>query len=701
MKHEFLLEIGSEEIPAGYIMPALESMKRIMTSKLDELGLSFKAIRTAATPRRLALCVEELADSQPDREKEIMGPPKKAAFDKNNQPTKAAQGFARSRNATLEDIQVVTTAKGDYLMLRQEIKGKDTPQLLAELLPYLIKAIPFPKSMHWGANRSHFARPIQWLLALFNSKVIPFQIDGLASSDQTCGHRFMSPEFFQVHNFNDYLTGLAKAHVLAEPSQRRRAVVTAIQQASDSLDGHIIPDQELLDTVTNLLEQPEAIAGDFDEKFLRLPREVLITSMRVHQKYFPVADNNGNLLPHFVAVNNTKVKNKDLTRQGHQRVLRARLEDGLFFFNEDRRHKLIERIENLGGVVFQAKLGTMLDKTDRITKLAGWLARNLVPEQQEIIERTAFLAKADLVTDMVNEFPTLQGTMGMHYARLDGEDEAVAKGIMEHYMPLRSGSPMPVEIPGAIVSLADRLDTIVGCFGIGQTPTGGADPFGLRRQTLGMLHIIEDKAFSLSLSACIKKSMELYGDRLHSDTTLNDCLQFIQKRYANDLTTRDIPAEAVAAVLSVDFDDVTDCGARITALATISGQPAFTLLAGSFKRVRNIIKDYRTSSINENLLAETGEKALFSALERTKKHVLPLVAEKEYDLALTEILLMKDPIDTFFDDVMVMVENQKLRENRLSLLAGIADLFLKVGDFSKMYTIATDASQDSISPCMV
>ncbi len=685
MQHEFLLEIGTEEIPADYILPALDNMKKIMALKLKELDLPFGRIRIAATPRRLTLCIDDLADRQPDRLEEILGPPKKAAFNKDNQPTKAAMGFARSRGATVDDMKIVTTAKGEYLMLRQEKKGEETAQLLSDFLPELIADLPFPKSMRWGANRTSFARPIQWLLALFGSKIVPFRVNDITSSNQTRGHRFMAPEEFKVQNFNGYLADLAKAGVLVDLTQRRQTIQSEIDKAATEAGGRIIPDEELLNTVTNLVEFPLGICGEFDKKFLQLPREVLITSMRVHQKYFPVADNDGNLMANFVAVNNTRVKNSILTRQGHQRVLRARLEDALFFFKKDRQHRLSDRVDSLAGVIFQAHLGTMLEKTERLLELSTFLTQTLAPAETENVKRAAWLAKADLVTDMVNEFPALQGNMGMHYALHDGEPPAAAKGIMEHYMPVRAGSPLPSEIHGAIVGLADRLDSIAGCFGIGKIPTGTADPFGLRRLALGLLHILENLSAPLSLSASLKKAIDLYGDKLNHPAVLADSMEFIKNRYINDLIGRGLPSEAVEAVTSVSFDDIVDCRKRIDALVAISDQPTFTLLAAAFKRVNNIIKDHRGTAVQEKLLTEPGEKELFATLQAIRSEALPLVAEKQYEQALTVILRMKEPVDAFFDDVMVMVEDEKIRNNRLSLLAGIAELFLTIGDFSKMY----------------
>lgn len=693
MRQELLLEIGTEEIPAGYIAPALLFMKEAMAKKLTELSLSYGEMKTVATPRRLALCVTELMPKQPDRMEKILGPPKKAAYDADNKPTKAALGFALSRGVTVDQLKIETTPKGEYLMLIQELKGKSTTELLSLYIPELIQSIPFPKSMRWGVNRSTFARPIQWLITLLGGEIVPVQYNNLHSGNITRGHRFMDPGEMEVTNFSQYLSTLRQKNVVVNLDERRKMVEDEINAAAISVGGTIVPDPELLDTVTNLIEIPIGVCGAFDQKFLELPREVLITSMRVHQKYFTVADQDGNLQAHFVAVNNTRIDDKKLAAAGHERVLRARLEDALFFYKEDRQHSLEERRQALSGVVFQAKLGTMLEKTDRTEKLAAFLARQVDDTLAETVTRAARLAKADLVTDMVGEFPSLQGVMGKHYALSEGEHPAVAAAIQEHYLPLRAGSALPESLAGALVSLADRLDTLAGCFGIGQKPTGTTDPYGLRRHTLALLHIIAGHSLRLPLIACIEEALSLYGDKLTlgKEETRDAMLDFVKGRYLNDLNALGIPAEAVEAVTSISFNDIVDCRMRIDALRAISSRETFTLLAGSFKRVNNIIKDHQQDTVNQELLSEPAEKNLFSAFEDVAEKVQPLVEAQHYENALVKILEMKEPIDSFFDDVMVMAEDRQIRQNRLSLLRAIARLFLQVGDFSKMHGVDQEA----------
>ncbi|HFQ81905.1 MAG TPA: glycine--tRNA ligase subunit beta, partial [Desulfobacterales bacterium] len=458
MNNQFIFEIGSEEIPAGYLLPALRSLQENFAAALLELELEHGEIKGAVTPRRLTISVDDLASRQPDKTEEITGPPKKAAFDADGQPTKAALGFVKSRGASLADIQIVNTAKGEYLMIRQERRGRATRELLSSLLPELIKSISFPKSMRWGASRISFARPIQWLMALYDGEVVPCTVEGAGETGSlTYGHRFMAPQAIEVKNYDQYIAALREHHVLADPEERKAAVLAEITRAAEGSGGTILTDAELMETVANLVESPHAIRGTFDKKFLELPKDALITSMREHQKYFAIVDAGGRLLADFVAVNNTKVKDDVVGAEGHQRVLRARLEDGLFFFREDQRRKLEERVADLDGIIFQAQLGTMREKTIRVQALAEKIAAIIAPELTQTVSRAAYLSKADLITEMVNEFPTLQGLMGRDYALLDGESAETAQAIAEHYMPVRADSPLPVSLAGAVVSMADRL----------------------------------------------------------------------------------------------------------------------------------------------------------------------------------------------------------------------------------------------------
>jgi len=694
MQNELLMEIGSEEIPAGFIGPALNNIHNGVADKLAELDLQYDKITTAATPRRLAVCVTGLVSRQPDREEKFLGPAKKAAYDKEGRPTKAAVGFARSKGADVEDLQIVDTPKGQYMMLLRQREGVRTEKLLPGLLKEVVEGLPFPKSMQWGEGGISFARPIHWLLALYEGGIVDFNIGDIKSGDTTKGHRFMSPGTITVKDFNHYVEVLRENYVLVDIGERRQTVVSEIRRAASERSGfkgaRILEDDELVDTVSNLVEYPHGVCGRFETRFLELPDDVLITAMREHQKYFCVTDADGGLQANFVAVNNTRVKDEDFAAEGHQRVLRARLEDALFFFKDDRNKKIADRVKDLSGIIFQAKLGTMLEKTQRVTKLAGMMADKLAPEQSDTIVRGATLAKADLLTAMVNEFPSLQGVMGRDYALLDGEEPAVATAILEHYLPVRAGGNLPTTVPGALIGIADRLDTICGCFGIGEVPTGTTDPFGLRRLALGVLHIIETHGFILSLPDAVETALQLYDSKLSEDikTARNRIVDFIKGRFVNDLIARDISGAAVEAVTSVSFDDVVDARARIDALVKIQNQPAFTVLAAAFKRVMNIIKGYQASAVRPELLHEDAERSLYETFEKVLKETKPLLAVKDYAKALDIILRMKEPVDNFFDEVMVMTEDEDLKQNRRNLLAAISRLFLQVGDFSKMQSAA-------------
>ncbi len=688
MSH-LLFEIGTEELPAGYIEPALAQLQEKFAAKADDKKIAHGQIATMATPRRLTLVVHDLAEKQDDIKEDIMGPSVKAGFDENGEPSKAALGFARSKGAAAEDLKVVSTPRGEYLMLSREIAGRQTLDLLPDMLQKLLLELSFPKSMRWGSNTHSFARPIQWLVALYGNVLVNFSHEGITASNSSRGHRFLNNYEISLENALTYEQQLEEVNVIVDAGRRKEMVVQTIKEAVAGLPslsgGEVFIDQALLDTVTYLVETPCGICGEFDEKFLTLPDEVLITSMREHQKYFPVVDADGALLPGFVAVNNTRTEDASLTRRGHQRVLRARLEDALFFYNSDRQRRLEQLVPELKGIVFQAKLGTMLEKSERMVKLARMLAEKLAPEHVDNACRAALLCKADLLTDMVGEFPSLQGIMGEAYARGSGEKDEVATALREHYMPKRSGAALPSRTEGVLVGLADRLDTLTGCFGIGQVPSGTADPFGLRRISLAILHIIADRGYSLSLREILHKSLALYGNRVDgSSATVDAVLAFIEGRYRHDRIAKGDDAGAVAAGVAVGFDDINDCSLRITALSSFKTDPSFAVLASSYKRIRNIIKDNRTTDVNGDLFVENAEKDLFQLLGEVRAAMIPLVENRDYHGALEHLLKMKEPLDRFFDEVMVMAEDEKVRLNRLNLLTALGELVLQIGDISKM-----------------
>ncbi len=687
---DLLFEIGTEELPAGFLVPAMEQLASLFRTKAEKLKLVFAGLRTYGTPRRLALVVEQLAERQEDSREELLGPSKQAAFDDQGKPTRAAEGFARSKGVTVDYLSLVATPKGEYLQLVRQVAGVATETVLPELLKEILAELSFAKSMKWGSNQLSFARPIQWLLARFGDDTVVFEHEGIVSSNLSRGHRFLAPDAFTVATAADYERALEERFVIADVERRRQRVLDEIKAAVAGAgfgDGaEVAVDQGLLDTVTNLVEYPFGVCGRFAEKFLQIPAEVLITSMREHQKYFPVIDREGSLLPGFVAVNNTRVRQIEVTRTGHERVLRARLEDAFFFFESDKKIRLAERLEALSGIIFQARLGSMRDKVDRVVKLTRLLADMLEPTVAEDACRAALLCKADLTSYMVGEFPSLQGVMGSAYAAHDGEADSVAVAIAEHYLPLRAGSPLPTTATGALVGLADRIDTIAGCFGIGQTPTGTTDPFGLRRLALAVLHIIEHYSYGLSLSDLLYKALALYGDRVAGGAaTVEQIMTFIKGRFVNDCAARGLDARAVDAASSVAFDDVKDCLQRIEALIAIKRQESFEVLAGSFKRIRNIIKDHQETEVDRSLLTEPAEQELYTVYQRLHAAGEQRLPRHDYSGFLEEMLALKEPVDRFFDDVMVMAEDEAVRINRLNLLTGIGTLILAVGDISRMH----------------
>ncbi len=683
-----LFEIGTEELPAGFILPALKQMKAGFSQKAKETHIAHGEISIMGTPRRLVMRVEELALKQNDRVEEFMGPSTKAGIGADGSYTRAAIGFARSKGASVDDLTVVDTKKGEYLMLVREVAGMKTSSLLPDILLEILKGFSFPKSMRWGSGSTAFARPVKWLLALCDNEVISFEYAGVVTGNSTYGHRFLHNREIVVETASVYDEKIRNGGVIVSYEERRKATLAsvreAVQENGSIAHAQVLVDETLLDTVTNLVENPQGVCGTFDEKFLDLPDEVLITSMREHQKYFPLVDRAGSLQAGFVAVNNTVMDDVTLTRKGHQRVLRARLEDALFFYMSDKKKPLEDYVSALDGIIFQAKLGTMQEKNQRIVSLAEFLSEKLAPECKEDAIRAATLCKADLLTEMVGEFPTLQGVMGESYARAAGENDVVSAAIREHYMPKRAGAQSPASKVGAIVGLADRVDTIAGCFAIGQKPTGTADPFGLRRLALTSLQLIRDFHFQLSLRALFQEALGLYHFE-NTETVVAAILSFIEGRYTNDYVSKNGDAEAVLAATSVRFDEVNDCTLRVEALSEIKKDAAFSVLAASYKRIRNIIKENVSTDVDVKLFKHSEENELFRCLTEVEERFTPLLMKKLYLDALKILLVIKDPIDHFFDKVMVMDEDPAIRQNRLNLLTRVGTLVLQIGDISKMH----------------
>ena len=688
MGKELLLEIGTEEIPAGFIPNALEEMALSIGKELHASRIAYGEVSTLGTPRRLVLLVKDVAEKQEDVKTEKLGPPLHMAFDDKGRPTKAALGFAKGQGLRVEDLATVKGEKGEYLGAVKKEEGKASYDLLVEILPRIIGSISFPKSMRWSTVNIRFARPIHWILALFDGKVIPFRFGGIESGNRSYGHRFMSPHALEVRDFQTYERQIKGAFVIVDPQERKKMIEEGIARAAEEISGKVLGNQDLLEEVTYLVEYPTAIVGAFEREFLNLPREVVINAMEEHQRYFPIVDEREDLMPYFVCICNTRASDMETVKRGNERVLKARLSDATFFFEEDTKEPLDRKLEALKGVIFQAQLGTSYEKVLRFTELALYLAGKFRPDLKGKVERAAMLCKADLVTGMVGEFPALQGVVGREYALISGEDEEVTTAIFEHYLPAFAGDRLPSGPVGDFISIGDKLDTIVGCFGIGLIPTGAGDPFALRRQALGIIRVLLDKEYSLSLGEVIDKSLTLLQDKLTipSEQTKEAVFDFLRSRFQNLLISEDYPFDVVEAVMSAYFDDLVECRSRIEALAHLKTREEFLALATSFKRVTHITKGFQGGEFKASLLQHPSEKALFERYLQVKKEVEKNIEEKAYERALMEMMKLKGPIDDLFDSVLIMDGVKEKRENRLALLGNIGALFFRIADFSKLVT---------------
>ncbi len=686
MSKNFIFEIGIEELPANVITNALSEMEKIFKELMAEAMLSYELVKTAGTPRRLMIFAENLPEKQIDRTIELMGPPAKIALNSDGALTKAGEGFLKNQELSREDILIKETEKGQYLSATKHLKGRLTIDILSELLPKLIKLIPFPKNMRWEESQFRFPRPVRWLLAIFDGDIIPFEIAGIKSDKITFGHRLSNPKFCAIApDFDHYTHSLRDLNVIVDIEERKNIIINGANEEAKKVNGRPILDEDLINLNTFLAEYPSALLGDFEKDFLRIPEDVLITSMKEHQKFFAARDANGKLLPHFIAVLNTISPDKTQVKAGLERVLRARLSDAAFFYDADRKTDLSHLVPKLKGVVYHQKLGTILDKTNRIIDISGYLAENIDKNLIEKVQRAAWLCKADLLTQMVGEFPTLQGIMGMEYSKLSGEDHYVSLAIKEHYMPTHSGGELPETIPGAILSISDKIDTITGIFVAGQPPTGAQDPFGLRRATLGILNIILQKELTISLNGLIQRAIDNFKDQNQLDTSqkvFDDIYNFIKKRLEGEFTGRGFKIDCVDAVLRVDIDNPVSCLKKIETISYFRERQEFKDLSIAFKRVMNILKDFNGGNVDSARLIEDAEKTLYSRFSEIRNDVNVNFEKNDYIKSLELLISLKPDIDSFFDTVMVMVDDKDIKNNRLSILWEISREFLKVGDIS-------------------
>ncbi|MFC0267520.1 glycine--tRNA ligase subunit beta [Kushneria aurantia] len=681
-----LIELGCEELPPLALAGLVDALATGIRGGLEEAGLHFGEVLPWATPRRLAVQITRLDPRQPDRDVERLGPAVAAAFDKAGHPTRAASGFAGSLGIEVSELSRIDTDKGERLGHRYTQPGETTAALLPEILRRAVDALPVPKRMRWGASRVEFSRPVHWLVALYGSEVVPCEVLGLSADRLTRGHRFHCPQSITLDHADDYLAQLeSPGYVIADMFRRRDMIIEQVRGQARELGATAVIEEELLDEVVGLVEWPVALTGRFDERFLAVPRECLISSMQANQKYFHLLDADNNLMPAFITVSNIESRDPQQVIEGNERVIRPRLADAAFFYDTDRSRPLASRIEQLASVVFQKELGTMADKSARVSVLARAIAERIGADTANT-ERAAELSRCDLVTEMVLEFPELQGVMGMYYARLDGEDDAVADALYQQYLPRFAGDDIPAAATGQALAIADRLDTLIGIFGIGQRPTGTRDPFALRRAAIGVLAITVGAELDLDLRELLGLAAQQH-DRIDAAAPLVDeVLDYMLDRFRSRATDAGMSAETFLAVRARPVSHPFDFERRLHAVHAFSHRDEAQALAAANKRVANILakQDEAPADVDRARLVEPAERALFEAIEGKRAETAPLIANRDYASALDALAELKAPVDAFFDDVMVMSDDDALRRNRLALLAGLQGLFLEVADIAQL-----------------
>jgi glycyl-tRNA synthetase beta chain len=689
-ERDFLLEIGMEEMPARFLDSTCRQLKIKAQKLFQEQRLNYQEAFTFGTPRRLVLYIKALASFQKPETQEVKGPTVKVAFAQDGKPTKAALGFAKSQGVDLKDLTVKQAQTGTYLFAVKQTAGNPSREVLPKLCIELISSLTFPKPMRWGRLEVRFIRPIRWLLALYGKEVIPFSYADVTSGQITYGHRFLNPKPLKISEPGEYFSKLEQAYVIVDQEKRREKIWAEAQELALQENCRLMVDEELLTEVTNLVEYPTVFCGQFEPAFLHLPQEVIVTPLTVHQRYFPLYDTLGNLKPKFLAVNNGTKENIAFVRAGNEKVLRARLADASFFWEEDLKTPLAEKVEALKKIVWQESLGSVHEKTIRLEKLVkhitGVLQTGALITRQAL--RAAYLAKADLVTSMVYEFPELQGVMGREYALRTNEELEVAQAIFEHYRPRFTGDTLPDTLPGCILSLADKLDGLTGFFAAGLKPSGSEDPYALRRLALGLCHLIMEKEFNLSLSDLIGQAYAGYQGKVGLKLTLPEVTaelnDFFSQRLRSIFTEQEVSYDLIEAVLAAGFDNLTNCKHRMKALVAFRQHAAFEKAITAFHRAHNLSKKHQTTSLDLALLNHPAEKELYQSLVKVQEKTKEAQAKKDYLGVLLDIAFLERPISNFFDQVMVMTEEEKLRHNRLGILKNIASLALPVADLSKI-----------------
>lgn len=680
----FLVEIGTEELPPKALKTLATSFADNVEAELNQAGLTFDKIEWFAAPRRLAVKVLNLATQQPSKEIEKRGPAVSAAFDAEGKPTKAAEGWARGCGITVEQADRISTDKGEWLVHRAKIEGQPTKNLLNDIVASALAKLPIPKPMRWADKTVQFIRPVHTVTMLLGDELIEGEILGVASARTIRGHRFLGEKEFEIQHADQYPQLLReKGSVVADFNERKAEILAKSQAKATALGGVADIEESLLEEVTSLVEYPNVLAAKFEERFLAVPAEALVYTMKGDQKYFPIYDKDGKLLPHFIFVSNINPEDPTAIIEGNEKVVRPRLTDAEFFFKTDLKQKLVDRLPRLETVLFQQQLGTLKDKTDRIEQLAGEIAKQIGADEAKA-KRAGLLSKCDLMTNMVFEFTDTQGVMGMHYARNDGEDEEVAVALNEQYMPRFAGDELPKSLVASAVALADKFDTLTGIFGIGQAPKGSADPFALRRAALGALRIIVEKNLPLDLEDLVKKSAALFGDKLTNQNVVADVVDFMLGRFRAWYQDEGIAVDVIQAVLARRPTRPADFDARVRAVSHFRTLDSAEALAAANKRVSNILAkaDAAIGEINLTACVEPAEKALAEEVLALRTEVQPLIAKGDYTAVLDKLANLRAPVDNFFDNVMVNAEDPALRQNRLAILNTLQGLFLQVADIS-------------------
>jgi glycyl-tRNA synthetase beta chain len=689
-RKDFLIEIGTEELPPKALRPLMEAFGANLEAAIDDARLKRGSVRAYASPRRLAVVVDKLAAGQEDRAVEQKGPPVRIAFDDDGNPTAAAEAFAKKCGVAVVELERTSTDKGEWLVFNAVEKGRSVGELMPELLMRTLGSLPIPRRMRWGASDAEFVRPVHWIVMLHGREVIEASILGIAAGRESYGHRTHAPGPIDIAEPSGYLETLEHdGYVIADFRRRRDLVRDGVVAAAKQVGGSIVDGEALYDEVASLVEWPVPIVGAFDEVFLELPREVVVSTLTGHQRYFPVAGEDGRLLPYFVTVANLESKDPEQVIEGNERVIRPRLADAAFFWDTDRKQTLASREEALRDVVYQGGLGSLFDRCQRITRLAGWLAAKAGVDAA-VAERAGALCKCDLLTGMVGEFPDLQGLMGRYYALSDGEPEAVAEAIAEHYLPRFAGDELPDTGPGQVLALAEKLDTLAGIFSIGKKPTGNRDPFGLRRAALGVVRILVECSIDIDLKAAIARAVdEQPRGKLDNAELAADLYAFITDRLRHYFLERDagLSTETFDAVMVRQPASLVDFDRRLAAVQTFARLEQAESLSAANKRIANILRqagDPEGLAVNRKRLELEAEKTLHNALRSARDKVEPMLAERRYAQVLNELADLRDPVDRFFDEVMVMVDDAAVRDNRLALLGELRALFLDVADISRL-----------------